>query len=142
MALAINEAMKATKKGEVPVGAVVVKDDRVIAAAHNLRESKNDPTAHAELLVLKDASKALDSWRLSGCELYVTLEPCVMCAGAMVLARIDRVIFGAYDPKGGAAGTLFDLLSDSRLNHQVKVSGGVEEESCSKLLSDFFKARR
>ena len=142
MALAIKEAQAAAKIGEVPVGAVIVRDGEVISKAHNLRESSNDPTAHAELLALRIASAALGTWRLSGCELYVTLEPCIMCAGAMVLARIDRLVFGASDPKAGAAKTLFNVLSDPRLNHQVDVTAGVKEATCGQMLSDFFKSRR
>ena len=142
MALAIEQAQQAMAAGEVPVGAVVTKGDKVIASAHNRRELDLDPIAHAELLALREASKKLGAWRLTGCELFVTLEPCVMCAGAMVLARIDRLVFGAADPKAGAVGSLFNILADDRLNHRIEVAGGVEAEACGSLLSEFFRARR
>jgi tRNA(adenine34) deaminase len=139
---AIGLAKKAASCGEVPVGAVLVQDDRIIAEAYNRREELNDATAHAEMLVIREACALLGGWRLSGCTLYVTLEPCPMCAGAMVQARLDRLVFGTADPKSGAAGTLYDLVRDSRLNHRLEVAGGVLEEECAKMLRDFFRERR
>jgi tRNA(adenine34) deaminase len=139
---AIGLAKKAASCGEVPVGAVLVQDDRIIAEAYNRREELNDATAHAEMLVIREACALLGGWRLSGCTLYVTLEPCPMCAGAMVQARLDRLVYGTADPKSGAAGTLYDLVRDSRLNHRLEVTGGVLEEECAKMLRDFFRERR
>lgn len=142
MAIALEEAKKAFEKAEAPVGAIVVKDDEIISCSHNLRESLQDPTAHAELLAIRDASNKLGRWRLTDCSIYVTLEPCVMCAGAMILARIKRLVYGASDPKAGSAGSLMNVLSDKRLNHQVEIKSGVLESECSGLLSDFFSSRR
>lgn len=142
MALAIKEAQRAWNEGEVPVGALVVRDGKVIARAHNLKESTNDPTAHAEMLALRRASQELQSWRLSDCDLYVTLEPCMMCAGALVQSRIRRLIYGAPDPKGGAIKSLFAICSDSKLNHQVEIQSGVMADLSSNVLKQFFKARR
>lgn len=142
MAIALEEAKKAFEKAEAPVGAIVVKDDEIISRCHNLRESLQDPTAHAELLAIRDASNKLGRWRLTDCCIYVTLEPCVMCAGAMILARIKRLVYGASDPKAGSAGSLMNVLSDKRLNHQVEIKSGVLESECSRLLSDFFSSRR
>ncbi len=142
MNCALNQAKVAYKKGEVPVGAVIVKDGKVISRGYNLRETTNDPTAHAELLAMKRASKKLDSWRLSGCTLYVTLEPCPMCSGVIVNSRIDRVVFGAYDQKAGCCTTLYHLCNDERFNHRAEILGGVMEEDCAKILSDFFKEKR
>lgn len=139
MKMAIEEAKKAGDIGEVPIGAVIVKNDEIIARAHNLRESKKDPTAHAEYLAIQKASKFLNSWRLEECQLYVTLEPCVMCAGAIVMSRIPHVIYGAKDPKGGCAGSLMDLLQEPRFNHRAQVEIGVMEEACSQLLTEFFR---
>ncbi|MCE4994473.1 tRNA adenosine(34) deaminase TadA [Staphylococcus xylosus] len=139
MKMAIEEAKKAGDIGEVPIGAVIVKNDEIIARAHNLRESKKDPTAHAENLAIQKASKLLNSWRLEECQLYVTLEPCVMCAGAIVMSRIPHVIYGAKDPKGGCAGSLMDLLQEPRFNHRAQVEIGVMEEACSQLLTEFFR---
>ncbi|AID43577.1 tRNA adenosine(34) deaminase TadA [Staphylococcus xylosus] len=139
MKMAIEEAKKAGDIGEVPIGAVIVKNDEIIARAHNLRESKKDPTAHAEYLAIQKASKLLKSWRLEECQLYVTLEPCVMCAGAIVMSRIPHVIYGAKDPKGGCAGSLMDLLQEPRFNHRAQVEIGVMEEACSQLLTEFFR---
>ena len=139
---ALLQAKVAYKKGEVPVGAVVVKDGAIIARGYNLRESTNDPTAHAELLAMKRASKKLNSWRLSGCTLYVTLEPCPMCTGLIINSRIDKVVFGAYDQKAGCCTTLYHLATDERFNHRAEVLGGVMEEECAKILSDFFKEKR
>ena len=142
MKLALEQAELAAQIGEVPIGAVVVCGGEVVAAAHNRREIDNDPSAHAEFLAMQKASKKLGRWRLSGCTVYVTLEPCLMCAGLMVNARIDRCGFGAFDPKGGAIGTLFDVSSDSRLNHEFAVSGGVLADEASAQLKAFFKERR
>lgn len=139
---ALLQAQVAYKKGEVPVGAVVVKDNEIIARGHNLRESTNDPTAHAELLAMKKASKKLNSWRLSGCTLYVTLEPCPMCSGVIINSRIDRVVFGAYDPKAGCCTTLYHLANDERFNHRAQVLGGVMEDKCREIISSFFKEKR
>ncbi len=139
---ALKQAQLAYKKGEVPVGAVVVKDGEIISRGYNLRESTNDPTAHAELLAMKKASKKLDSWRLTGCTLYVTLEPCPMCSGVIINSRIDRVVFGAYDQKAGCCTTLYHLCNDERFNHRAEILGGVSEEKCAKILSDFFKEKR
>lgn len=139
---AIVEAGKAARKGEVPIGAVLVYNGRIIAQAHNLRETSGDPTAHAEILVLRKAAKWKRHWRLLGTTLYTTLEPCPMCAGAMVMARTTRLVFGAFDPKAGAAGSLMNIVQDDRLNHRLEVSGGVLEKECGELLRDFFKERR
>lgn len=142
MEMALEEARYAFGKEEVPIGAVAVLGDEIIARAHNMREMLNDPTAHAEILVLKEAAAKLNNWRLSGVRIYVTLEPCTMCAGALVLARIDTLIYGAADPKAGAVCSLYNILDDNRLNHQVKVISGVKEEECSKILKNFFRSRR
>jgi len=139
---ALKEAEKALQADEVPVGAVVVHQGRVIARAHNQRETFRDPTAHAEMIAITQAAAALDRWRLSGCILYVTLEPCAMCAGAMVLARIDRLVFGADDPKAGAVGSLYNIPHDSRLNHRLEVTAGVLAEECGGLLQEFFRTKR
>ncbi|HBT77951.1 MAG TPA: tRNA adenosine(34) deaminase TadA [Planctomycetaceae bacterium] len=132
----------AAGENEVPVGAVVVKNGRVIAADHNRRETLRDPTAHAEMLAITQAAASIGNWRLDDCTLYVTLEPCPMCAGAIVLARIPRVVYGAADPKAGAVDTLYRLLDDPRLNHRSEIIGGVLAHECGKMLSDFFRARR
>ncbi|HIS29587.1 MAG TPA: nucleoside deaminase [Candidatus Avamphibacillus intestinigallinarum] len=139
---AIAEAKKAGEKLEVPIGAVIVKDDVVIARGHNLRETDQVATRHAEIAAIEAANSAVGSWRLEDCTMYVTLEPCSMCAGAIVLSRIPRVVYGATDPKAGCAGTLMNLLTDSRLNHQAEVVTGVLEAECSSLLKDFFKQIR
>jgi tRNA(adenine34) deaminase len=139
---ALEQARAAASHGDVPVGAVVVREGRVIARAHNERELRGDPTAHAEVLALRAAADAVGGWRLNGCTLYVTLEPCVMCAGAMQQSRIDRVVFGAPDPKGGATGTLYNVAADPRLNHEVDVTHGVLAEESSRLLSEFFAMHR
>ena len=139
---ALDLAAEAASLGEVPVGAVVVRDGEIIARGFNRREMDQDPTAHAELLAMREASRVLGSWRLEDCTVYVTLEPCSMCAGAMVLARIDCCVYGCTDPKGGFLGTLEDLSHDPRLNHVFDVVAGVEAERCSKVLKDFFKALR
>ncbi len=142
MRRAIEEAKKAEALGEVPIGAVIVQDGEVIAAGYNIRETEQRSAAHAEMIALDEACRKLGSWRLPGTTLYVTLEPCPMCAGAIMLSRVDRVVFGAYDPKGGCAGTLMNLLQDDRFNHQAEVEGGVLEEECGNLLSDFFRKLR
>jgi len=142
MRLALREAERALTHEDVPIGAVLVREGEVLAAAHNERELRADPTAHAEILALREASRALDSWRLIDCTLYVTLEPCAMCAGAIVLARVSRVVFGATDPKAGAAGSVLDVLSEPRLNHRPEVLAGVLAPDCGQLLSGFFASRR
>lgn len=142
MELALEEARMAAVEGEVPIGAVVVCDQVVVARAHNRRELDHDPSAHAEFAAMVEASRILGRWRLTGCTVYVTLEPCLMCAGLMVNARIDRCVYGAPDPKGGALGTLYDLSCDPRLNHEFAVTSGVCQEACADLLRSFFRARR
>lgn len=142
MRLALAEADAAAAEGEVPIGAVVVCVGEVIARAHNRRETDHDPSAHAEFAAMIAASQALERWRLTGCTVYVTLEPCLMCAGLMVNARIDRCVYGASDPKGGALGTLFDVSHDERLNHEFAVTSGVLAEECAEQLRIFFKRRR
>ncbi len=139
---ALAEAAAAAALGEAPIGAVVVRDGRVIARAHNRREQDRDPAAHAELIALREAAQHLGGWRLPGCTLYVTLEPCAMCAGAAVQARLPRLVFGAADPKAGAAGSVVDLLREPRFSHVVEVAGGVCEAECSALLREFFGALR
>ncbi len=141
MAAALDCAKSAAESGEVPVGAVVVKDGEIISSAHNRRESDGDATAHAEILAIRAACERLKSWRLSGCEIYVTLEPCPMCAGAIINARIDTVVFGAYDQKGGAVCSVTELFKNS-FNHHPQVFGGVMERPCADLLTRFFAARR
>lgn len=138
MRLAIEQAQQAEKLGEVPIGAVLVAAGRVIAAAGNRRELWQDPTAHAELIVLREGAKRIGSWRLEECSLYVTLEPCVMCMGGIILARVPRLVYAATDPKVGAVGSLYDFSADSRFNHQVSVTRGVLEAECSQMLSNFF----
>ena len=142
MALALAEARRAAEAGEVPVGAVAVVEGRVVAARHNEREASNDPTAHAEMLALRDAAAHLGDWRLSEVTLVVTLEPCPMCAGALVAARVGRLVFGAVDPRAGACGTLYNLCVDPRLNHELPVTSGVAAEECSTLLTSFFAGKR
>ena len=142
MRTALDAAAACEDSDDVPVGAVVARGGQVVAVAGNGRERLQDPTAHAEILALRAASGSAGSWRLDGCTLYVTLEPCAMCAGAIVLARIDRVVFGAADPKAGFAGSLGNLLEDERLNHRVEISGGVLAEDCGELLRAFFRSRR
>ncbi len=139
---ALIEAQKALEKDEVPIGAVVVKDGIIIGRGHNLRETEKDPTLHAELVAIRDAAKALAGWRLSGCEIYVTIEPCPMCAGAILQARLDRLVFGARDPKAGCAGSLYNLLIDNRFNHRTQVSEGVLKDQCSKIIKDYFRSKR
>ncbi|MDQ1911209.1 tRNA adenosine(34) deaminase TadA [Paenibacillus sp. GD4] len=142
MQAAIEEARKAEALREVPIGAVVVRDGTIIGRGYNLRETSKDPLAHAELIAIKQASEALDAWRLLECRLYVTLEPCPMCAGAIVQARIPQIVYGTTDPKAGCAGTLMNLLQEERFNHQVDIVSGVLQEECSRLLTDFFRKLR
>ena len=143
MRRALDEARAAVRAGDVPVGAVLLDAaDRVLATAHNRREADRDPTAHAEVLAIRDAATALGRWRLDECTLVVTLEPCTMCAGALVQARVRRLVFGAYDEKAGAVASLWDVVRDRRLNHRPEVLGGVLEDECGQLLRDFFAQRR
>ena len=142
MRRALEEARTAAEEGEVPVGAVIVCAGEVVASAHNQREQLCDPTSHAEMIAITQAAAALGDWRLEGCTLYVTLEPCPMCAGAIVQARIERVVYGAADPKAGACESLYTLTNDPRLNHRAQVVGGVLEEECRAILQDFFRQRR
>lgn len=142
MKLALEEAQKAFQLGEVPIGALVVRRGEVIARAHNLRETNKSATAHAELLAIEEACRAAGGWRLTDTTLYVTVEPCPMCAGAILQARIDRVVFGAYDPKAGACGSLLTFLQDPRFNHQVVIEAGVLEEDCTAIMKDFFRQLR
>jgi tRNA(adenine34) deaminase len=142
MTIALEEARAAIAHGDVPVGAALVVDGEIVARRHNERELTGDPTAHAEILALRDAAKAVGTWRLEGASLVVTLEPCSMCAGAAVAARLQRVVFGAYDPKAGACGSLYNICSDPRLNHEVGLVAGVSAEESGELLAAFFRARR
>jgi tRNA(adenine34) deaminase len=139
---ALKEAKKAFDKEEVPIGAVIVKDNKIIARAHNLKEELQDATAHAEVLAIRQAAQKLDGWRLNGCTLYVTIEPCPMCAGALVQSRVDALVYGATDPKGGAAGTLFNLVDSNLLNHKLAIEYGVLEDKCRQIMKDFFKSLR
>jgi tRNA(adenine34) deaminase len=139
---ALRAARAALEADEVPVGCVVVHEDRIVGRAHNQREMLRDPTAHAEMIALTQAAGALETWRLEGCTLYVTLEPCAMCAGAMVLGRIDRLVYGATDPKAGAVESVFRLLDEPRLNHRVEVTKGILAAECGAVLSDFFRTKR
>jgi len=142
MRLALREAERAMEHDDVPIGAVVVHEGEVLATGRNEREERQDPTAHAEVLALREAAEKLGSWRVLDSVLYVTLEPCAMCAGAIVLARVPRVVFGAWDPKAGAGGSVLDILAEPRLNHRPEVSGGLLAEECGALLSSFFAGRR
>ena len=142
MSLALREAEKAFEKDEVPIGCLIVQEERIIAKGHNLTETLKDATAHAELMAITAASEQLQSRYLNGSTIYVTLEPCPMCAGAIVLARIERLVFGAYDPKAGACGTLYTITEDARLNHQVETIGGIADEACGMLLKEYFKRHR
>ncbi|WP_269807829.1 tRNA adenosine(34) deaminase TadA [Sideroxyarcus emersonii] len=142
MRAALDLARQAARAGEVPVGAVVVKDGEIVGRGSNAPISRHDPSAHAEIAALRDAAQHLGNYRLVGCELFVTLEPCVMCVGAMFHARISRVVFGAHDPKTGAAGSVFNLFAETRLNHHARIHGGVLAEECGSVLSDFFAMRR
>ncbi|HYX52460.1 MAG TPA: tRNA adenosine(34) deaminase TadA [Candidatus Limnocylindrales bacterium] len=142
MALAVEEARAAAREGEVPVGAVVIKDGQVVGRGHNRNLQHNDPTAHAEVLAMRDAAMKLGNHRLLGCTLYATIEPCAMCAGAMVHARLVRLVFGAFDPKAGAAGSVLEVLNHPRLNHKLEITPGVLAEECSALLKRFFAEKR
>jgi tRNA(adenine34) deaminase len=142
MEQALAEARAAASEGEVPIGSVVVTGGRVVGGGRNARESRGDPTAHAEILALQEAARSLGRWRLSGATVYATLEPCPMCAGALVNARVDRLVYAVADPKAGAAGTLFDIVRDSRLNHRIEVTAGVLAAECGELLTEFFRSRR
>lgn len=142
MGLAFERAQEAERHGDVPIGAVVAREGQPIAVAGNERELRGDPTAHAEVLAIRAAAEALGGWRLPGTTIYITLEPCAMCAGAIVLARIPEVVYGARDPKAGAAGSVFDILAEPALNHRPLVRGGVMERECASLLEEFFAARR
>jgi tRNA(adenine34) deaminase len=142
MELALQQARLAPRVGEVPIGAVLVVDNLVIAAAHNYREISQDPTAHAEVIIIRKAAEQLKTWRLTDSTLYVTLEPCPMCAGAIMQARIPRLVFGAWDPKAGACGSILDIPSERRFNHRVQVIGGLHEEESRRLLQEFFRSKR
>ena len=142
MKIALEEAKKAEEKGEVPIGAVIVIGDEIVAAAHNIRESTQNAVTHAEVLAIQEACRKMGTWRLEGAQLFVTLEPCPMCSGAIILSRIERVVYGASDPKAGCAGTLMNLLQDSRFNHQSEIAGGVLGDECGEMLSAFFRALR
>lgn len=142
MRLALEEALRAFEEGEVPVGAVLVRDGELLKKAHNLRESLNDPSAHAEILVLRAAAEVTGSWRLGGATLFVTKEPCIMCSGAIINSRIKRLVYGCRDQKAGGFDSLYTILSDERLNHHVEVSSGVLAEECASLLKRFFQERR
>lgn len=139
---ALSEAKKAAELGEVPIGAVIERDGIIIGRGHNLTETTKDPTAHAEMIAIREAAKKLGGWRLTGCNMYVTCEPCSMCAGAMVWARIKKVYIGTMDPKGGACGSVFNILSEERLNHQVETETGIMQEECSAIMKKFFKELR
>jgi tRNA(adenine34) deaminase len=142
MRLALREAEQALEHDDVPIGAVIVREGEVIGSGHNERELRADPTAHAELIALREAARTLHTWRVLDAVMYVTLEPCAMCAGAIVLARVPRVIYGSQDPKAGAAGSVFDVLGEPRLNHRPQVAGGLLAAECAELLRDFFGSRR
>ena len=142
MRLALQQAERALAEDEVPIGAVIVHGERVIASAYNQRETLSDPTAHAEIIAITQAAAALEDWRLEGCTLYVTLEPCIMCSGAIVLARIPTVVYGATDPKAGAVQSLYHLLNDDRLNHRCQVIPGILAQPCGELLTRFFQEQR
>ena len=142
MKIAIEEAQKACALDEVPIGAIAVVNDQILNTAHNLREATNNPLGHAELLLLEKLSRQSEDWRLDHATIYVTCEPCIMCIGAMLQARIPRVVFGCFDPKAGACGSLYNLAEDKRLNHQIEVTSGVLADECGKLLTDFFRKLR
>ena len=142
MSLAIKEAEKSASLDEVPVGAIIVKDNKVIARGHNLREKTNDPTSHAEINAIRKACKKLGSWRLEDCTIYVTIEPCSMCAGTLLWTRIKRIVYGACDLKGGALGSSFSLFEIKNINHHPEILGGILQEECGKLMSNFFKEKR
>ena len=139
---ALKEAKKSYQKDEIPVGAVIVKEGKIIARGHNIKETKTDPTKHAEIIAIQKASKKLQTWRLSGCTMYVTLEPCSMCAGSLIQARIDKVVIGTMDEKTGACGSVLNLLSDDKFNHTVQIETGIMQEECKTILQQFFKELR
>ena len=139
---ALAEAEKSAALDEVPVGAIIVKDNKIIARGHNLREKSHDPTAHAEIVAIRKACKKLKSWRLEGCTIYVTVEPCAMCAGTLLWTRIDRIVFGCNDPKGGAIGSSFELFRVKNINHHPEITRGVLDIACARLMQDFFKKKR
>ena len=139
---ALKEAEKSANFDEVPVGAVIVKDGKIIARGHNLRERKNDPTAHAEIEAVRKACKKLKSWRLEGCTIYVTIEPCSMCAGTLLWTRIQRIVYGASDPKGGALGSSYNLFEVKNINHKVEITRGILEKRCAELMTSFFRSKR
>lgn len=142
MEAALEEARKAMAMGEVPVGAVIVKDGRILGRGHNLTESTKDPTAHAELIAIREAAAALGGWRLIGCTMFVTVEPCAMCGGALVWSRMEKLFIGTMDPKSGGCGSIFNITGDTRLNHQVQVETGLLQEECEALMKDFFRKLR
>ncbi len=142
MEAALAQGAIAAQVGEVPVGAVVTRDGQIISRGYNRTITDSDPTAHGEIIAIRAAAEVLGDWRLNGCTLYVTLEPCCMCTGAMILSRIDRVVYGATDPKSGAVDTLFKLCGDDRLNHRIEVTSGILQEKCAEILTEFFKAQR
>lgn len=142
MRMALCEARAAYEEDEVPIGAVVIRNGEVVSKAHNLRETINDPTAHAEIVAIREASRILGTWRLTDCELYVTIEPCPMCAGAIVQSRIRRLIYGAQDPKAGACGTIMNIVQNQFLNHRVEVMAGILEDECSAIMKEYFKNKR
>ena len=142
MRLALQQAQQAQAEDEVPVGAIILNQDRIIAAAYNQREQLHDPTAHAEMIAITQAAEAIGDWRLEHCTMYVTLEPCSMCAGAIIQSRIPRIVYGATDPKAGAVTSLYSLLTDTRLNHTAQVTGGVLAEDCGRILTEFFRSKR
>ena len=139
---ALKEAKKAELFDEVPIGCVIVKDDKIIARGHNQRETNQSPIGHAEIIAINKASKKLKSWRLEGCDIYVTLEPCIMCSGAIIQSRISKVYYGAFDPKGGALGSSINVLEAKNINHHPEVISGVMQEECSKIITNYFKAKR
>lgn len=139
---ALKEAEKAQLIDEVPIGCVIVKDDKIIARGHNQRETKQSPIGHAEIIAINKASKKLKSWRLEGCDIYVTLEPCIMCSGAIIQSRINKVYYGASDPKGGALGSSINVLEANNINHHPKVMSGILQEECSSIITNYFKAKR
>jgi tRNA(adenine34) deaminase len=142
MKMAIEQAKIAEENGDVPIGAIIVHDGQIIAKACNQKEQLQDPTAHAEIIALTQAAAALEDWHLNGCTMYVTLEPCCMCAGALVLSRMDRLVYGCDDPKAGAVKSLYNIVQDGRLNHRLEVTGGILADECSRLLQDFFAQKR
>lgn len=142
MRLALEEAKKAMAIGEVPIGAVIIREGEVVGRGHNLRETQKDPTAHAEMIAIRDAAQQLQGWRLLGCTLYITLEPCPMCAGAIVQSRLERVVYGTRDPKAGCAGTLMNLLDESRFNHRPILKSGILQDECASILTQFFRQLR